>query len=244
MIDLTAKVAVVTGAGSGIGRACAARYVESGATVIVTDVDDDIGGDAADAIGAAYRHLDVASSAQWTHVVDEICEHFGRIDLLHLNAGIRQGHGDITALTDDDYGQIIGVNQNGVFFGIRAGVPALSETNGAMLVTASRASLGPLPNDLGYSMSKHAVVGLVRSIAPDLESRGITINAICPATVDTGFIGAAREQLEAAGIEVMSAEEVAAGAIEVLASGRTGLCWSQLPGASPEPFEFASVPGR
>ena len=93
-------------------------------------------------------------------------------------------------------------------------------------------------------MSKHAVAGLVRSVADDLKSRGVHINAICPATVDTGFVGANRTRLEAAGIEVMDADEVATGAIAVLGSDLVGQCFVQLAGKAPEPFDFAAVPGR
>ena len=237
---LEGKIALVTGAASGIGLACARRYAAEGATVIGTDVDTTTDP------GFELRPLDVADSSAWSAVVEEINDEHGRLDLVHLNAGIRIGVADIGELADDDYLRVIGVNQHGVLFGLRATVPLLEAAGGGtVVVTASRASLGPLPNDLAYVMSKHAVNGLVRSVAQDLQTRGITINAICPATVDTGFLaGAGREQLEAAGIVVMDSEEVASGVMAIIGSASTGECFVQLPGAMPEPFEFPPIPGR
>jgi NAD(P)-dependent dehydrogenase (short-subunit alcohol dehydrogenase family) len=243
-VDLSGRTALVTGAASGIGAACARRYAEAGALVICTDVADDPGQQVADDIGGRYRHLDVADSSAWAALAAELAEDPGSLSVAHLNAGIRSGVGSIAELSDEDYHRIIGVNQHGVVFGLRAAVPLLEAGGGGhALVTASMASFSPLPLDLGYSMTKHAVAALVRSAAPNLADQNITLNAICPATVATGFLGGNRDQLEAAGLVVMESEEVAEAAIDILDSGLTGECFALFKGRKPEPFPFASIPG-
>lgn len=245
-------VVLVTGAASGIGLACVTRFAAAGAKVVATDVATAAAtaaaGDGAQAAGRAtveFHRLDVTDPESWTSVVAEIASEHGRLDVVLLNAGIRLGQGDISRLSHDDYHRLIDINQHGVFYGVKSTIDLLQESGGGdIVVTASRASLGPLSNDLAYSMSKHAVAGLVRSIAPDLITRGIRINAICPATVDTGFLTAGRRELEAAGITVMEPDEVAEGVSVILESGRTGECFVQLPGDPPMPFPFAPVPGR
>lgn len=246
LAPLADQTALVTGGGSGIGAATAARFARDGATVVVTDVDAAAGERVAAEIGGSFLALDVASPAAWTAAARQLETTFGGLDLLHLNAGIRLGEPDVVALNDADYERIISINQHGVFYGLRAMVPLLEGRPGAqVIVTASRASLGPLPNDFAYAMAKHAAVGLVRSVAPALLERGIRINATCPATVDTGFLGGVgREQLEAAGVAVMGSEEVADGILAILGGETTGEFFVQLPGGEPTPFAFTAVPGR
>ena len=95
-MDLDGRLALVTGAGSGIGRACAALYRAAGATVLVTDVDDASGSAAAAAIDATYLHLDVTDPAEWSALIGGVEATHGRLDLVHLNAGIRLGQGGIS----------------------------------------------------------------------------------------------------------------------------------------------------
>ncbi len=243
-MDLNGKTALVTGAASGIGAACARRYAEAGARVICTDVADDSGQQVADEIGGQYRHLDVADSSAWAALAEELADNPGRLDLVHLNAGIMMGLSDIAEMSDEDYFRIIGINQHGVVFGLRAAVPLLEAAGGGhVLVTGSMACFSPLPVDLGYSMSKHAIAALVRSAAPNLAEQGISLNAVCPATVGTGFLGGNRDRLEAAGMVIMDSEDVAEAAMSILDSGLTGECFALLKGRAPEPFPFASIPG-
>ena len=98
------------------------------------DVDDVAGRDVAADIGATYHHLDVADPAAWEALVDELPSTPGQLGLVHLNAGIRLGQGDITALTDDAYHRVVGINQHGVFYGLRATVPLLEAAGGGAVV--------------------------------------------------------------------------------------------------------------
>ena len=160
--------------------------------------------------------------------------------MAHLNAGIRLGAPPIVDVSDAQYSRILGANLGGVFYGIRTVVPLIEAAGGgAIIVTASRAALQPLPQDPCYAMTKHAVAGLVRSVADDLGRRGITVNAICPAIVDTGFLEGRRADLESLGLVVMEPEEVAAGVMTILESGETGRCFVQEPGGEPVAYEFA-----
>lgn len=233
--ELAGAVAVVTGAASGIGRACAARLVREGATVFATDVDASLD-EVASEIGAVPHHLDVADPEAWGAFAASIDATHDGLDVAVLNAGIRLGADDPTTTDVDDYLRLIGVNQHGVFFGVRTLTPLLERRGGQMVVTASRAGVWPLPNDLPYAMSKHAVVGLVRSAAPGLRQKGVRINALAPGTVDTGFLGGARARLEAAGIAVMESEDVAEGLLSILAGDGTGEIHLQPPGEQPQPL--------
>src|SRR5207245_7066492 len=108
----------------------------------------------------------------------------------YMNAGVTTGEAAIDKLTDQQYRRIMGPNVDGVLFGFRACVPAIERRGGGALVaTASLAGLIAFPPDPIYTLTKHAVVGLVRSLAPQLEAHGITVNAVCPGIVDTPLVG-------------------------------------------------------
>ena len=195
--DLAGKVAVVTGGGSGIGLATATHLAEAGVAVAVVDLD----GESAERVAAGLRGLglqaDVGRSDEWPGIVDAVTTRFGGIDLAHLNAGVTTGEADITNVTDDIYRRAVGVNVDGVVFGVRALVPAISARGGgAIVATASLAGLIGFSPDPIYCLTKHAVVGLVRSLGPQLAERKITINAVCPSIVDTPLIDESRGLLE------------------------------------------------
>lgn len=240
MLDLRDKTVLVTGAASGIGRASAAAFAGAGAHVVVTDVTDDRGEDAAAAIGAEYRRLDVSDPDAWRELASSLQRETRPLAVAHLNAGVRLGAPEIASVTDDDYARIVGINLNGVFYGMRAVVPVLEAAGGgSIVVTASRAAIDPLPQDPCYALTKHAVAGLVRSVANDLAARGITVNAICPAIVDTGFLEGRRSELEAIGLDVMEPEEVAVGVLAILNGGETGRCFVQDPGGAPVAHDYS-----
>jgi NAD(P)-dependent dehydrogenase (short-subunit alcohol dehydrogenase family) len=244
MGSLTGKVAVVTGGGSGIGLATAGLLAEAGASVAVVDLDGPSAERAAAGLGGFAVRADVGRPDEWTSVVDAVTSRFGGIDLAHLNAGVMTGEADIAALGDDGYRRIMGVNVDGVVFGIRALVPAMSARGGgAIVATASLAGLIGFSPDPIYTLTKHAVVGLVRALTPQLEAKGITCNAVCPGIVDTPLVGEARPMLEESGFPLIDARAVAATVVDLLSGEMSGEAVVIQAGRDPVPFRFGRPPG-
>jgi NAD(P)-dependent dehydrogenase (short-subunit alcohol dehydrogenase family) len=210
--------ALVTGAAGGIGRAIVRRLERAGYDVLATDADE----------------LDVADPAAWNDLP--------QVEVACLNAGVVTGADSIAELTDEQYRRILGVNVDGVIFGVRALASRL-ELGGKIVVTASLAGLTDVPSDPVYAGTKHFVVGFVRSVAPQLAERGIAINAVCPGIVDTAMIDGSRAALEAAGFPLLAPEDIADAVAAILASDGTGEAWVVQPGRPPEPFRFRGVPG-
>ena len=197
--DLAGKVALVTGGASGIGAATAQRLADEGCRVVIADVQADAGAKHAADIGGRFIALDVSDAAAWTAAIADVVATEGSLDIVHLNAGVTTGEGDITKLTDAQYDRIIGANVNGVLYGARAAATAMAGRGGAIVATASVAGLIGFSPDPIYTLTKHAVVGLVRALGPALAPQCVTVNAICPGVVDTPLVGEARQLLAAAG---------------------------------------------
>jgi NAD(P)-dependent dehydrogenase (short-subunit alcohol dehydrogenase family) len=241
MARLGGRLAVVTGGASGIGRATAVRLAEEGAAVVVADIDAAGARKVADDVGGSAFELDVADPAAWQRLVDEITG----VDIAFLNAGVATGEDRITELTDAAYRRITGINLDGVVFGVRALVPLIARRGGgAVVVTSSLAGIMGFAPDPIYTLTKHAVVGLVRSLAPQLGQDGITINAICPGLTDTPLVsGVMRAQIEQHGFPLMPPEQIAAAVVEAVLDGRTSRALVCQPGREPTEFRFPNVPG-
>jgi NAD(P)-dependent dehydrogenase (short-subunit alcohol dehydrogenase family) len=167
----------------------------------------------------------------------------GPVDIACLNAGVLGGVADPAAVSLERYRQAMRVNVDGVVLGVRRLAHVMS-SGGRIVVTASLAGLTAMPDDPVYAATKHAVVGFVRSAAPALAARGITINAVCPGIADTPMLSeTARERLEAAAFPLLSAADVADAAWSALDSDLTGHAWVVQPGRPPLDFRFANVPG-
>ena len=244
MGTLSGKVAVVTGGASGIGLASATRLAAEGAAVAVVDLDAAGAGEVAGKLGGLAVQADVSRSDAWPGIVEAVTEELGGIDVAHLNAGVTTGEADITALTDGQYRRALGVNVDGVTFGIRALVPVMTSRGGGSIVaTASLAGLIGYSPDPIYALTKSAVVGLVRALAPQLAEKHITINAICPGLVDTPLIDDVRQLLQDSGFPMIDPSAVAEAVVGCLAGEESGQAMVVQAGRPALSFRFARPPG-
>jgi NAD(P)-dependent dehydrogenase (short-subunit alcohol dehydrogenase family) len=249
------KVALVTGAASGIGRATSERLSREGAHVAVCDIDESGGKTVAEACGGSFHRLDVSDPGAWRETVAEISDLRGGIDIACLNAGVTthppsaDSEGfvpfELAELSDDAYRRILGVNVDGVVFGARATAPAIeARGGGAIVATASVAGLiGFAPAPI-YTATKHAVVGLVRALAPLLAPGGIDVHAICPGIVDTNILGPGMgERAREHGVALMDPSEIADAIVAAIESKQTGGLWVCLAEREPALYTFAAIPG-
>lgn len=226
---------LVTGAASGIGAAVTRAVRSAGARVLAVDVDDDAGERLAGDTGALYQHCDVGNPDDWRAVAGTLSA-LGTPTHIHLNAGIQiappsapLAEYQLDAMTVERYRRMMSVNVDGVVFGLNTVLPML-QAGAAIVVTASLAGITPYSVDPLYAMSKHAVVGLVRSLGPTLAERGIRINALCPGGIDTAIIPHAQRSASAV---LMSAEHVAAEVIHLMTVEETGKAWAKVSESKP-----------
>jgi NAD(P)-dependent dehydrogenase (short-subunit alcohol dehydrogenase family) len=189
-----ARIAIVTGAASGIGRALATALAARGDTVVVADVDGDGAGRVA---GELTRHgpgaatpavVDVRDAGAVQALVDRARDTYGRLDLMMNNAGIGIG-GDACELLLAHWDRVIDVNLRGVVHGVHAAYPVMVEQGSGHIVnTASLAGLLPSPGLTPYAMTKHAVVGLSLSLRAEAAAYGVRVTAVCPGVVDTPIL--------------------------------------------------------
>jgi NAD(P)-dependent dehydrogenase (short-subunit alcohol dehydrogenase family) len=241
-MELADKVAVVTGGASGIGKAVVERLAAEGATVVVVDVNDADGPKVAADAGGRFVKLDVGDPDAWIPFVDDVVATEGGLDIIHLNAGVTTQNGDIRSLTEEQYRRIMGVNVDGVVYGARAAANAMAGRGGAIVVTASIAGLIGFSPDPIYTLTKHAVVGLVRALAQQLEPLDITINAVNPGIVETPLVGdEGVKMLKAMNVDLIQPSQIADGVVSALRSGRSGECWVCTVKGGNAPHEFAAV---
>jgi NAD(P)-dependent dehydrogenase (short-subunit alcohol dehydrogenase family) len=212
--------ALVTGSAGGIGSAIVRKLRAEGLQVRELDL---------------LTGFDVSDPEAW--------EHIGSVDLACLNAGVLTGSDDVANLTDHEYRRAMGVNVDGVVYGVRR-LDRVMPTGSTIVVTASLAGLTAIPDDPIYGLTKHAVVGFVRSVASQLQKRGIRIQAVCPGWADTGLLTSDfKQELGGRGYRLLEPSAVAEGVWAAYKSEGTGEAWIVQPGREPLLYEFKGIPG-
>ena len=206
---------LITGGRGGLGRAFAAALGDAEITAL------------------DLPEFDVGESGAW-RALD------GEYDAAFLNAGVITGETSIADLTDEQYWRAVRANMDGVVYGVRELAARLMPKGGSIVATASLAGLTPTPMDPIYSLTKHAVIGFVRSVAPQLASQGIKINALCPGYTDTGIVP--DELRGVLDVPLMEPSFVAEAALRALNVEETGGAWVVQPNRVVS-FRFPHIPG-
>jgi NAD(P)-dependent dehydrogenase (short-subunit alcohol dehydrogenase family) len=187
------RVAIVTGAASGIGRATALRLAVDGASVVVSDVNDDGGNETVEIItgaggAATYLHGDVSDDADAMSLVSTAQDSYGGLDIAVNNAGVLGHFMPAADIPLEEFDRIMAINVRGVFLGIKHQLPAITARGGGAIVNvASAAGYLAQPFAAAYTASKHAVVGLTKAAALDHAQSGVRINSVCPGGVATNI---------------------------------------------------------
>lgn len=204
--SLTGRIAMVTGGGSGIGRAIAGALARQGASVIVVDVSRERATDAADWINSSLggsadaKPTDVTDQAATLELVQGVKDDVGEIDILVSCAGVLDGYADLVETEPKLFDAVMGVNARGSFFVCRAVLPMMIERGyGKIITISSVAGLVGNRGGISYTMSKHAVLGLTRYIAANYADNGVRANAICPGVIRTDLRRNSAELLGRAG---------------------------------------------
>jgi NAD(P)-dependent dehydrogenase (short-subunit alcohol dehydrogenase family) len=225
MGEFAGAVLLVTGGATGLGAATAELAAEDGAKVAVLDVNEADGRRTAERVGGAFWTIDVSSPSAWQETVADIEAKMGPVRYAHLNAGIMTRPLDaalsparLEDVTPERYRRMQGVNADGVFYGIHTLLPRLvAAGGGAITVTSSAAGLIPIHFDPVYSMTKHALIGLVRSLALAYADSPVRINAICPGGFSSALLPPGRQQPD-----TMTPRDMALEVIDLLLQGGMG----------------------
>lgn len=201
MAKLQNKVAIITGAAGGIGRATAKLFLREGAKVLLVDRDEDVLAQMTLEMGAAVRYqaADVSKLEDTVHYVRCACEAFGGVDVLFANAGVEGKVTPLTELSPGDFDHVWEVNVRGVFLGIKYAAPEIAKRGGgSIVITSSVAGLIGSPGLGAYVTSKHALLGLARTAALELAPQHVRVNTLNPGPIDNRMMRSLHEQAQPA----------------------------------------------
>jgi NAD(P)-dependent dehydrogenase (short-subunit alcohol dehydrogenase family) len=243
-MDLDGKVALITGGSNGIGEAVARHLAGQGAHVVLADIDDARGAEVADELGGRFIHTDVSLAADSAAAVTFAVAEFGGLHVAHINAGVTSGCSMGDDFDPEAYRRAMGINLDGVVYGIASARPAIIASGGGTIVaTASMAGLVAVPFDPIYAANKHAVVGLVRSVGQAYAAEGVRVHALCPSFAYTNIIKGSEQILLDMGFPILEVSDVVSAFQRILDSDGTGECWYVIAGRESEPFRFRNAPG-
>ncbi len=221
--QLQGKVAVITGATGGIGRAAARHFAAAGAKLALVDLDEAALRDLAESLGpenASFSAADVTDPGQTRAYIDAAAERWQGIDVLLANAGIEGPVAEIPEYPDEEFDRVLAVNVRGVFLGVKHVFPVMRRGGGgSIVITSSTAGVSGSAGMSGYSVSKHAVVGLARTAAIEGAAHAIRVNTVNPAPIQTRMMRSIEQMRAAAG----AGEQITPGQARARMAGRIPL---------------------
>lgn len=233
MAELDGRVALVTGGARGQGAAEARAFAAEGATVVITDVLDEVGEKTAGELGCDYLHLDVSSEEEWESTVEAVVARYGRLDVLMNNAGIFKP-AQLLNTSTELWDRTVAINQTGVFLGMRTAARAMiaAGNGGSIINTSSVAGLEGTFGATAYGATKWAVAGMTKTVAKELGKHGIRVNSIHPGAIVTEMIedmvtGKEDKMISRQPIKRLGTPEDIAQMALFLASDRSSYCTGQ-----------------
>ena len=199
------RIAVITGSGSGIGRATSLKFAENGYKVVLVDFNEKTGEETLKLIQqnggeGIFVKSDVSKVEDVQNYVQQAVNTYGRIDVFFNNAGIIQKFAPFTTVELEEYDRLMDINVKGIFLGMKYVIPVMEKQGkGSIINTASSAGIRPEHSIAVYSASKHAVIGLTKGVAIEYANKGIRINAVCPGGIVTPLFHSVGETLEKTG---------------------------------------------